>query len=328
MLWLFSLSLALGDTCNDWGPATEAYEVDGGLVSESSGLAASRARPGVLYTHDDKNGPRKLYAFSLDGTFLGEHDVKGGVNEDWEALEAAPCPDKGDCIYIGDIGDNDGDRRDIRVLIAREPEGDTGAAKVMRTLKGTYPGGNRDSEAMMVHPCTGDVYVVSKTASDRVAIHKFPPDAHKGGSKQLKEVANFELLGDDPDLGSSFKITGGSFDIDGDRVVLRSELNVWEWTVDPDNPENHWRETPTLLNMVLTDSEAITYTLDGNLISSSEGSPMTMVSVECLDVLAPEGECVFDYQPGCGCDASRSSPVVGGFLVIFFMLYSRGRLDV
>lgn len=327
MLWLLTLALGWADTCNAWGPATDAIEVRGGLVSESSGLAASVTRPGVLYTHDDHNGPRSLYAFSLDGKYLGEHEVKGGINEDWEALDAAPCPDKGDCLYIGDIGDNDGTRYEIRVLIAREPEGEGDNAKVMRTLKATYPGGNRDAEALLVHPCTGDVYVVSKGASDRVAIHRFPPDAHKK-TKQLIEVANFELPGTDPELGSAFKITGGSFDADGDRVVLRSELDVWEWLVDPDDPEVHWLDPPTVLDLPLADSEAITYTLDGNLVSSSEGAPMTMAWMDCEDLLPPEGECVFEYQPGCGCDSSRSTPVVGGFLVIFFMLYSRSRLDV
>ncbi len=322
MLWWTALSVAAADTCAAWGSPTAPVEVAGGLVSQSSGLAASRARPGVLYTHDDKNGPRDLFAYSLDGVFLGAHEVKGAVNEDWEGLEAAPCPDGGDCIYVGDIGDNDRQRREIRVLVVREPERDGASAKVVRTLTATWPGGPRDSEALLVHPCTGDVYVVTREGSTDVAIHRFPDDAHRG-RKPLEEVAVFPLDG----AADSPKITGGSFDADGDRVVLRNESHVWEWAVDPERPEAHWSDPPTELSLPLNESEAITYTLDGDLVSSSEGFPMTLATLPCDDLGAPTGTCVFEPEAGCRCSGAPTQPGPTGIFVAFLMLYSRRRLD-
>lgn len=324
MFWTLITALALADTCALWGEASPAEPVRGGLIAESSGLAASRVHPGVIYTHDDRNGPRELSSYTVDGKFLHQHNVRGGSNEDWEGIEAAPCPDRGDCIYIGDIGDNDEVRDEIRVYIAREPDRDDGALKVIETRKAVWPGSPRDSEALLVHPCSGDIYVISKSASALVAVHRFP-DEQKG---TLIEVAQLQLDGDSPFLDGSFKITGGSFDADGDRVVLRSERNVWEWVVDPDDPEAHWAEVPEPLTIALDDSEAITYTLDGDLISSSEGSPMTLSTMLCEDLLPAAGECRFDYQPGCRCDSSKTIPAPSGFLLLYFMLYSRRSVDV
>lgn len=319
--WL--LALALADTCPTWSPADDPFEVKGGIVSESSGLAASRARPGVLYTHDDKGGAAELYAFDLDGKYLGEHDVRGAQNLDWEDLAAAPCPDKGDCVYIGDIGDNDRRRDSIAVHIAREPDGEGGAFKVMRTLEGSYPDDPQDAEALLVHPCTGDVYVVTKTGDTFISVYRFPEDSHKGQPPTLILVSSFELPGSE----DARKVTGGDFDVDGDRVVLRSLELAWEWEVDPSDPEVHWNDAARPIDLPLVDSEAITYTLDGDLIASSEGSPMTMNALPCESPEPSAHVCDFPYEPGCACATSGSSPVPTGFLVLFFMLYSRGRLD-
>ena len=61
MLLLFALA-ASADTC-DWGTPVEAAEL-GGVAPESSGLVASRERPGWWLTHDDKGYP---VDFDADG---------------------------------------------------------------------------------------------------------------------------------------------------------------------------------------------------------------------------------------------------------------------
>ena len=46
-------------------------------IRESSGLAASRLRPGVFWTHNDSGDKPRLYAFDTAGTHLGCWEAPG-----------------------------------------------------------------------------------------------------------------------------------------------------------------------------------------------------------------------------------------------------------
>ena len=61
-------------------------------VVESSGVAASRAYPGVLWTHNDSGDGPYLYATTLDGRDLGWLLVPGAEAIDWEDIALGPCP--------------------------------------------------------------------------------------------------------------------------------------------------------------------------------------------------------------------------------------------
>lgn len=319
MLFLWFAVAALADTCAAWALPDAPFESTRVFAAESSGVAASRLRPGVFYTLEDHDRPSVVYAFSEDGTSLGEHDVRGALNEDWEDLAAAPCPDEGDCLYIGDIGDNDGLRDHIRVYIVREPTGEGEPAKQIRTLKAVYPDGPRDAETLLVHPCTGDVYVVTKDSEPHATVYRFPEDAHKGVAT-LAPVATLTLDGT--------AVTGGAFDAEGDSAVLRTEGSIWEWTnVDRLAPDAHWGSAPMRIDAPLTNAEAVTYTLDGDLISTNEDFPMMIATVRCDDLIDVDGACDFPYAPLCGCATSNDSPVASSLVVLFFMLYSRRRVD-
>ena len=55
--------------------------------------------------------------------------ITGARVEDWEALASAPCG-KGSCLYVADIGDNDGKRSDITIYRVPEPAKADGSAQV------------------------------------------------------------------------------------------------------------------------------------------------------------------------------------------------------
>jgi hypothetical protein len=88
-------------------------------LPEASGLVASRATPGRLWSHNDSGTP-ELIAFDAKGNISGRVSITGARVEDWEALASAPCG-KGNCLYVADIGDNDGKRRDISIYRVPEP---------------------------------------------------------------------------------------------------------------------------------------------------------------------------------------------------------------
>ena len=159
VLWLLSAPVAgAANRCAAYGPATTVAAPPGLAVTESSGLAVSRTRRGVVYTHDDSGGAAMVYALRETGEVLGGHPLPRGWNNDWEALAAGPCPHRlgaattGSCLYIGDLGDNRSQRPRVVVRVVVEPaEGDPVGTplSLLETWRLTYPDGPQDAEAML-----------------------------------------------------------------------------------------------------------------------------------------------------------------------------------
>jgi hypothetical protein len=127
-------------------------------LPEASGLAISRRTEGIIWSHNDSGNEPVLYALDVNGGLRGRVRVPVRTR-DWEDVSAGRCP-TGDCLYIGDIGDNRNARTNI--LIHRVPEpvpGDTETAKP-ETFAGTYPDGPHNAEAMFV--IGGQVFVVTR----------------------------------------------------------------------------------------------------------------------------------------------------------------------
>jgi hypothetical protein len=141
-------------------------------LTEISGVAASRSRPGVLWAHNDSGGAAAVTAIGAEGTDLGTWTLDGVSALDWEDIALGPGPDPAlDYLYIGDIGDNLAFRPDIMVYRVPEPteEGDGVITDVTR-LRLVYPEPGVDAEALAVDPVTGDLLVVSKGGADTGAV--------------------------------------------------------------------------------------------------------------------------------------------------------------
>ena len=95
--------------------------------------------------------------------------VRGASAEDLEALDVGPClrAEKDGsfegCVYLGDIGDNNYERNNTKIFIVAEKKSyDGGSVKYKLQLNVRYEDGHHNAEAMMVHPKTGDIYIITK----------------------------------------------------------------------------------------------------------------------------------------------------------------------
>ena len=92
-------------------------------VKESSGIAASRAHVGVLWTHNDSGDDAYVYATDLAGADRGVVRVRGARAVDWEDIALGPCPTRrGTCLYIADTGDNEMARKSVVIYAVAEPD--------------------------------------------------------------------------------------------------------------------------------------------------------------------------------------------------------------
>src|SRR4051812_1120595 len=156
-----------------YGPPTRITTIKNDAVNESSGLVASRTSPGAYWTHNDSGDGPFIYAFDARGQSLGTFRVTGASNRDWEDIAAGrgPQPNRS-YLYIGDIGDNDSKRSEIAVYRIPDPQltppDKTSKKKRPRTtdpaepIRLAYPDGAHDAEALLVHPATGNLYIVTK----------------------------------------------------------------------------------------------------------------------------------------------------------------------
>lgn len=134
-------------------------------IAEASGLAASRKVPGMLYTHNDSGGEPIVYALNSKGMLAARIRLDGIKNRDWEDIAVGPDPaSKKDCVFVGEIGDNNSAHKSICVYRFEEPElTDTLiVVKNPARIEIVYEDGPRDAEALFVDSRSGDIGIISK----------------------------------------------------------------------------------------------------------------------------------------------------------------------
>lgn len=227
------LAAACSDTdsgvCTECGaPASQGAIVQAKLV-ETSGLAASSTIPDVFYAHNDAGNAPRIYAVSRTGADLGIFKLDGAKNEDWEDMDRGPCP-AGSCLYIGDIGDNDGERLAYTLYRMVEPteilpgEQTVGAERIVFT----YPDGAHNAEVLLVHPITGEVTIVTKVDKGPALVFALPLPLTTGKTFMARQVGEAE-----PPKGAN-EFTGGSIHPDGTALLMRTNSSLFYYPMQPE----------------------------------------------------------------------------------------------
>jgi hypothetical protein len=195
-------------------------------LDETSGIAASRNHPGVLWMHNDSGGGSFVYAVDRTGAYLGRFELDVAAF-DWEDMAIGPGPDPStDYLYLGDIGDNLHIRNSITVYRVAEPDPAVGGGTIATVARFdlTYPEPGYDAEAMAVDPVTGDILIVTKPGSGGDALILRAPAAGlaDGATTALLPVATFPL-------DSGIFVTGADIDRTGAAILFRGYNQVWLW---------------------------------------------------------------------------------------------------
>ncbi len=218
---------------------------NGGLerpeLLETSGLAASRRHPGVLWATNDSGQRSGIYAIDEEGGDLGFFALtENGAERSTVDVEDLAIAD--DILYLADIGDN-GRRRDtVAIHLLAEPDpGQDGEVDLLATIEVRYPDGPTDAEALIVDPDRNELVILSKDLDDpsgptRLYVVPLPSaDAPTGGTVEAipagsLDVAALTATSD----GFSFStllfpgsVTGADLSPAGDLVALRTYGSVW-----------------------------------------------------------------------------------------------------
>jgi len=287
-----SLSASAPDALNVEGytPAVKVAEIKDESIDESSGLVASRTSPGAYWTHNDSGDGPFIYAFNTRGESLATYRVTGATNRDWEDVAAGPGPQQGrSYLYIGDIGDNDAVRSEVIVYRVPEPElkpTDKNSSKKRplttepaEAIRLVYPDGKHDAETLLVHPTTGNLYILTKVAFANPTVYEAPAPLTAGNTIRLKKIGQVHV----PSLFGG-ALTGGSVSPDGRRVALCDYFQGYELTLPPasTNFDDIWKQKMTGFDLgKRKQGEAVTYRIDGRaLLATSEGKHTDLFQVE------------------------------------------------
>lgn len=221
-------------------------------ITESSGLTRSTRFPGVVLTHNDKGDGARYFAVGTDGYTDSVVTLRGVTATDWEDVAVGP----NHMVWLADIGDNYQNRGDISVYRVREPLELTDQTVGSTRFRFDYPDGAHDAEALLVHPSTARLYVVSKERDGTAAIYRAPGDL---SSTQINPLTR--IRGGIPD-----RITAGDFSPGGNNVVLRDYTQAYVYPTLADQPK-------VLPLPSAPQGESVAYTRLGKaILVGSEGS--------------------------------------------------------
>jgi hypothetical protein len=281
----------LGDAerSKDYGEPKVVGHIKDDAVEESSGVAASRCAPDVYWTHNDSGDDAFLYAFNLQGEKLGVWRVPGARNDDWEDIAAYKDPEGKCFLYVGDIGNNRHDRGQMTIYRVHEPQigpGDSDASRQnmiftepAEAIEIKDPNFKDDAETLMVHPVTGDIYILAKSYKRPSAVYKLAAPFNMEGANSLQLVAPFSV----PAVPDGV-LTGGDISPDGKRVIVCDYVSAYELVLPAaaKNFDEIWKQKPLVITLgPRKTGEAVAYSADGKfLIATTEGKHPPVIVVE------------------------------------------------
>lgn len=283
---VFSVVVALSQV---YSPPTTITIIKEKSISESSGLVASRTSPGAYWTHNDSGDGPFIYAFDTRGDSQGIFRVTGAQARDWEDMAAGPGPQPGKSyLYIGDIGDNNEARDEVVVYRVAEPaltsatrkltKARPGATEPAESIRLKYPDGKHDAEALLVHPTTGNIYIINKVPIANPVVYEAIAPFTSGLLVTMKRLGEIRV----PSIFGGV-LTGGSISPDGRRVALCDYFQGYEIVMPAGsrNFDDIWKQRMTGFDLgKRKQGESITYRLDGKaFLATSEGKQSPLIQV-------------------------------------------------
>ena len=195
-------------------------------LPETSGFAASRTEPNLLFAVNDSGNPPGIYALTYDGKEAGHWPIDYSSRHDFEDLAAFVLEGK-PYLLVADTGDNLRWRPHLNILVFEAPDAETVGSSLQSAWQFSFnfPEGDRDIESVAVDAGSNSIFLVSK--------RHVPPELFRLPLQPGDGLIEAELvvvlegipqpterdLTEDPSYGASSSMPT-AFDINGRHAVL------------------------------------------------------------------------------------------------------------
>jgi hypothetical protein len=265
-------------------------------LSESSGIAVSRVHAGILWTHNDSGDDPVVYAVDITGKDHGSFRVEGAGAVDWEDIALAGCPasvGSGDCLFIGDTGDNEEQRDSVAIYVVPEPNpevvppGRTAVAGAAKVLWLRYREGPQDVEALAVAP-DGTLLLITKVRNRPADIYWIQPSFSVGGRAKTVVVSDSLPIQQRLDR----MVTAAAISRNGRLLVVRTYAELFAFEIGNDGDRKlSPLGPPCWLGMQQIQGESVDFLDEEWVVLTSEaifGRRGTLARAKCgTDVTTP-----------------------------------------
>ncbi len=223
-----------------------------------------------LWMLQDKGNPSELYVYSADGTFENTVIVNNQENTDWEDLSQ----DKNGNIYIGNFGNNDNKRKDLRILKVDAATIQSNSVNVSQETTFYYEDQTEfpPKKSNLLYDCEAFVatneafYLFTKNRSKgfdgTFYVYKVP---NKNGNFKAEKIATLKTC----DQYKSCAITGATLNKSGNQIALLTHDKVL--LIPFVNDDSFKQENITIKELGHnSQKEAITFKSDNQLFMADE----------------------------------------------------------
>lgn len=211
-------------------PVTEVPPV----LKESSGIAVSS--PNRIWSHNDANNTNQLFCFDTTGVLVRTLNIINATNVDWEDLTR---DDEGR-IYINDAGNNENNRKDLKIYRIPNPDDIAGnivqADVISFILDDQYqfppPSTNRNYDIEAILWKSDSLYLFTKNRSDpqngTCKMYRLPaiPGTY------IAQLAGSVNLGQNNDEA---RVTSADINLGTGEVILLTSTKIVSFTDYPGN---------------------------------------------------------------------------------------------
>jgi len=241
-----------------YAPARQLCTLANAAIDESSGLAASRRRDGVFWTHNDSGDGPRLYAFNRKGEHLATITVGGAVARDWEDMASFTLRGK-PWLLVGDVGDNARARRHSTLYV-----------------EFTYAGGALNCEAVAIDAHGKTALVIDKAPRPTCRVFAVPLKANERDRPWVvKPIATLTIP----------TVTAMDVSPDGLRAIVLTYAHACEYARKPGETwADAFARAPRVVKLPgRRQGESICYGRDGKaLYLTSEKTPTPLFEVPLL----------------------------------------------
>lgn len=200
------------------------------LINETSGIEA--ADNSSFWTFNDHGGNNEIYQLDTIGNMLRTLKIHNAWNRDWEDMSK---DDKGN-LYIGNIGNNDNDTKDLTIFKITNPnktKSNSTSAMIISYFyedQESFPPStdkrNYDCEAMFWFK--NNIYLFTKHRSFPMAtnLYRIPAKAGRHKAKKIDTFKTGKKSEKSKDYGK-YWITSAAISPDGKTMCLLNENKLW-----------------------------------------------------------------------------------------------------
>ncbi len=238
-------------------------------INETSGIETNGKNE--LWSFNDSGGDPEIYCFDTTGTMKRTIVLKNAVNIDWEDITQ---DDKGN-FYLGDFGNNNNERKDLKIYKIPNPSNLFNDTVVAEVIKFSYPdqlefppsseNKNFDMEAFFAYK--DSLYLFSKNRTEPYSgflrVYTLPVTAGEYKASLIDSI----YIGAGPFFNDW--VTAADISPDLSSFVLLSNNKFWLFKMTDGVPLTKWEHTEIFLPTI-SQKEGICYITNDELFITDE----------------------------------------------------------